>query len=47
MVSPAVIGVSCPEITALLILGEWHTKNLEEPEEKEVNSLQLVIPEIV
>ena len=47
MVSPAVIGESHPEITALLSLGEWHTKDLEEAEEKGVNSPQLVIPKIV
>lgn len=47
MVSPAVIGDSRPEITALLSLGEWHTKDSEKAEEKGVNSPQLVIPKIL
>lgn len=37
IVSPSLIGDSCPEITALLTLGEWHTKDSEEAEEKVVS----------
>jgi len=47
LVSPAVIGDSRPKITALLSLGEWHTKDLDEAEEKGVNSLPLVISKIM
>lgn len=38
IVSPSLIGDSCPEITALLTLGEWHTKDSEEAEEKVVSN---------
>lgn len=47
MVSPSLIGDCCPEITALLSLGKWHTEGSEGAEEKVVSNPQLVTPEVI
>lgn len=47
IMSPSLIGDSCPEIIALLSLGEWHTKDSEEAEEKVVSYPQLVTPKVI
>lgn len=47
IVSPSLIGDSCPEITALLSLGKWHTKGSEEAEEKVVSNPRLVTPKVI